>query len=167
MYDSTPWAVKLPMQPERVAFFGCCERYHLCHRRRLARRRRTWKHTIPRQIPGRQREDMLSPRRAAQAGVVNGIIYNIGGNRTSATVRHMIPSPIRGRQKQPMPGAGGDVAVTVYNGLVYTFGGGVEIRHMQTYTRMIRRQTPGHRSVICRLQGMPFRHTWLAERSMP
>jgi N-acetylneuraminic acid mutarotase len=70
--------------------------------------------------------DMLSPRRAAQAGVVNGIIYNIGGNTDQRSCEAYDPVQDKWTAKEPMPGAGGDVAVTVYNGLVYTFGGGLD-----------------------------------------
>jgi hypothetical protein len=70
------------------------------------------------------KKDMLSERRAAQAGVVNGIIYNIGGNTDQRNCEAYDPVTNTWTRKSDRPESGGDLAVTVYNGLVYTFGGG-------------------------------------------
>jgi N-acetylneuraminic acid mutarotase len=70
------------------------------------------------------KKDMLSQRRAAQAGVVNGIIYNICGNQSERNCEAYDPVTNEWTRKSDRPESGGDLAVTVYNGLVYTFGGG-------------------------------------------
>jgi N-acetylneuraminic acid mutarotase len=71
-----------------------------------------------------EKKDMLGQRRAAQAGVVNGIIYVIGGNQSEQNCEAYNPVTNGWTRKSDRPESGGDLAVTVYNGLVYTFGGG-------------------------------------------
>jgi hypothetical protein len=68
--------------------------------------------------------DMLSPRIGAQAAVVDGIVYNIGGNVNERNCEAYDPRTNTWTPKEPIPESGGVLSVTAYNGLIYAFGGG-------------------------------------------
>ena len=71
-----------------------------------------------------RKADMLSPRFGAQATVVDGIIYNIGGNYGERNCEAYNPSTNEWTAKTPIPpGSGGELSVTECNGLIYAFGG--------------------------------------------
>jgi hypothetical protein len=51
--------------------------------------------------------DMLGVNRAAQAGLVNGIIYNIGGNQTERNCEAYNPATNQWTRKSDRPESGG------------------------------------------------------------
>jgi len=125
VYDLNPWAVKLPMPTPRGWLSSAVVNdtiYAIGGGFPTATKKveaynpvtNTWT----------AKADLHSERRAAQAGVVDGIIYNIGGNQSSQECEAYDPVTNTWSSKKPRPESGGDLAVTVYNGLVYTFGGG-------------------------------------------
>ncbi len=125
VYDLNPWGVKSPMPTPRgwlsVAvvndtMYAIGGGYPNATRKLEAYNPATNTWT--------QKADLLGERRAAQAGVVNGIIYNIGGNMTERNCEAYDPVTNTWTRKSDRPVSGGDLAVTVYNELVYTFGGG-------------------------------------------
>ena len=78
-----------------------------------------------------QRANMLQPRYAASPGVVDGIIYNVGGNHTEKNCEAYNPATDRWTRKPDIPEAYGGVMVASYGGLIYGFGGGFD-RTFQT-----------------------------------
>ena len=80
---------------------------------------------------------MPTVRRAMQSGVVDGIIYVIGGNESSRDCLAYDPVANSWTIKAPVPvGGGGDLAVAVYNGLIYAFGGGYYTVEVGPYNKV-------------------------------
>src|SRR6266576_1225796 len=70
---------------------------------------------------------MLTPRSSLSSGVVNGILYAVGGIAAStaivATNEAYDPATDTWTTKAPMPTARAGLAVGVVNGIVYAIGG--------------------------------------------
>ncbi len=70
---------------------------------------------------------MPSPRSGGGVGVVNGIIYYVGGGNQSGetgTVESYNPTSDSWMTNSPMPIAEGGFGTAVLNGFIYVFGGG-------------------------------------------
>src|SRR5437016_9483372 len=69
---------------------------------------------------------MPSPRHGLAVGVVNGVLYAVGGfhlNDQLSTVEAYDPIKNTWKAKVPMPTARSDLAVGVVNGILYAVGG--------------------------------------------
>jgi N-acetylneuraminic acid mutarotase len=77
--------------------------------------------------------DMLSLRFGAAAGVIDGIIYNVGGNHYESNCEAYNPTTDEWTPKAPIPETYGGIIVAPYGGLLYAFGGGFDTTFSTTY----------------------------------
>jgi len=71
-----------------------------------------------------RKANMLEPRFGAAAGVIDGIIYNVGGNHTERNCEAYNPATDKWTRKTDIPETYGGIIVAPYGGLLYAIGGG-------------------------------------------